>query len=85
MVFFFSKFSLCQVTSQEAPWIEKPSGSSVLPGLNKLTVILFMCVCFVCVCIAEANKLFSIYLSTLILKTLNFQVSFLNKFDPNSS
>ena len=57
---FFSslKFSHCQVTSQEAPWIEKPSGSSVLPGQNELTVILFY--------IAQANKLFSIYLASTV-------------------
>ena len=52
LMFFSSlKFSHCQVTSQEAPWIEKPSDSSLLPGQNELvTVILFyifISVCFV--------------------------------------
>ena len=32
----FSKFSNCQVTSQEAPWIKKPPGSLVLSGVDKL-------------------------------------------------
>ena len=50
LMLFFFKFSHCQVTSQEAPWIEKPSGSSVLPGLNKLIVTLFY-VCFSCMCL----------------------------------
>ena len=40
----FSKFSNCQVTSLEAPWNKKPSGSLVVPGLDKLTVIFVLCV-----------------------------------------
>ena len=57
----YSKFSHCHVISLEASWIKKRSSLSVLPGLKKSDrIFCFKCVRFVCVCIAQANKLFSI-------------------------
>ena len=51
----FSKFSNCQVTSLEAPWIKKPSGSLVVPGLDKLTVIFVLCVFVLYVFVLRIN------------------------------
>ena len=51
----FSKFSNYQVTSLEAPWIKKPAGSSVLPGVNKLTVIFVLCVFVLYVFVLRIN------------------------------
>ena len=51
----FCKFSNCQVTGLEAPWIKKPLGSSVLPGVNKLTVIFVLCVFVLYVFVLRIN------------------------------
>ena len=51
----FSKFLNCQVTSLEAPWIKKLSGTLVVPGLHKLTVILILCVFVVYVFVLQIN------------------------------
>ena len=51
----YSKFSNCQVTSLEAPWIKKSSGSLVVSGLNKLTVIFVLCVLVLYVFVLRIN------------------------------
>ena len=51
----FSKFLNCQVTSLEAPWIKKLSGTLVVPGRDKLTVIFILCVFVLYVFVLQIN------------------------------
>ena len=64
-----SKFSNCQVTCLEAPWIKKPSGSLVVPGLDKLTVIFVLCVFVLYVFVLRINYFlfYSMRLLTMLL------------------
>ena len=59
----FYKFLNYQVTSLEAPWMKKSSGSSVLPGVNKLTVIFVLYVYVLYVFILRLNC-FLLYTAT---------------------
>ena len=89
----FSKFSNCQVTSLEVPWIKKPSGTSVLPGVNKLTVIFVLCVFLLYVFVLRINcfLLNSLRLLTMLLPEPDLHCvgpaalwEFCNIFSPNT-
>ena len=67
----FSKFSNCQVTSLEAPWIKKLAGSLVVSGLDKLTVIFVLCVFVLYVFVLQINY-FLFYSTRLLVLTMFF-------------